>query len=294
MKRATDKFKRVGLIGNADKPAFRAVILQAARLVAQSGRAVFSDAATAQFAGLKCPAFADTAALSRAVDLLLVFGGDGTILRAARETAGAKTPILGINIGGLGFLTAASAKNLVPALKHVWRGELRLELRAMIEAAGRANGRAFRHLALNDFVISRGSVARLVELEVCVNHQPLSRYRADGLIVSSPTGSTAYSLAAGGAIISPTAEVFALTPICAHTLSNRPLILDFASTIQIKVINPRPATVLSGDGQALNELSGGDTLAIRRSRHSVRLLHLAGGTFFDTLRAKLDWRGAAV
>ncbi|MCX6896912.1 MAG: NAD(+)/NADH kinase, partial [Verrucomicrobia bacterium] len=241
MKKRTDRFPRIGLIGNPEKPAFRAVIQQAARLVARSGRAVWSDDATTRFTDLKCQVAADAAALIRKVDLLLVFGGDGTMLRAARDTAGSRTPILGINIGGLGFLTAVSAHDLAAALKQVWAGNFRSESRALIEAAGRAGGKPFHHLALNDFVVSRGGVPRLVELEVGVDGQPLTRYRADGLIVSSPTGSTAYSLAAGGAIIAPTAEVFELTPICAHTLSNRSLILPFGSKIGIKVINPRPA-----------------------------------------------------
>lgn len=294
MKKRTDRFPRVGLIGNPDKPAFRAVIQQAARHVARSGRAVWTDANTARFTDLQYNTAADTAALTRKVDLLLVFGGDGTILRAARDAAGNRPPILGINIGGLGFLTAVSAPDLAAALKQVWTGNFRSESRALIEASGRAGGNAFRHLALNDFVISRGGVPRLVELEVCVDKQPLTRYRADGLIVSSPTGSTAYSLAAGGAIIAPTAEVFELTPICAHTLSNRSLILPFDAKISVKVINPRPAVILAGDGQTLHELAQNDAVEIRRSRHAVRLLHLAGGTFFDTLRAKFDWSGATV
>ena len=294
MKKSTDKFPRIGLIGNPEKPAFRALIRQAAGLVTRSGRAVWTDAATARFTQLAGQTAPDAAAVARKTDLLLVFGGDGTILRAARETADLRTPILGINIGGLGFLTTVSAPGLGAALKQVWAGAFRLEARVLVEAAGRATGKAFHHLALNDFVVSRGGVPRLVELEVCVDGQPLTRYRADGLIVSSPTGSTAYSLAAGGAIIAPTAEVFELTPICAHTLSNRSLILPFASRIDIKVINPRPAVVLSGDGQTLHELAQGDTITIRRSRHSVRLVHLTDYSFFDTLRAKLGWRGAAL
>lgn len=283
----------MGLIGNPEKPAFRDVIQQAVTLITRSGRKVCCDAVTSGFAGLTCSANPNVSALAREVDLLVVFGGDGTILRVARDIAGSRTPILGINIGGLGFLTAASAKSLATALQAVWEGKYVLESRALIEARGETAGGKFRHRALNDFVVSR-SAPRLVELEVSVNGQPLTQYRADGLIVSSPTGSTAYSLAAGGAIISPQAEVFALTPICAHTLSNRSLILDFKSTIGIKVINPRPATVLSGDGQALHELVAGDLLTIQRSRFAIRLMHLAGTSFFDTLRAKLYWRGASV
>ena len=281
-------------MGNPEKPALRAVIKQAVRLIARSRRAVRSEAVTADFAGLACPASPNAAALARQVDLLVVFGGDGTLLRVAREIAGSATPIIGINIGRLGFLTAASAKNLAPAFKQLWQGGFNLEPRALIEARGRAAGAEFYYTALNDFFISRGSAPRLVDLEVCVDGQPLTRYRGDGLIISSPTGSTAYSLAAGGAIIAPTAEAFALTPICPHTLSNRSLILNFNSTIQIKVVSPRPAPVLNGDGQALNELAEGDVVTVRRSRHTIRLVHLSGSTFFDTLRAKLFWRGATI
>ena len=276
MKKATRQFQRIGLVGNPDQPAARRALAQAARWLTASGR-------------LPCQA-ADTAALAREVDLLIVFGGDGTMLRAARETAGSATPILGINTGSLGFLTAAPVGQLAATLKKIWAGDFRFETRALIEASGKQ----FRHLALNDFVIARGNQPRLVELAVSVDAQPLTRYRADGLIVSSPTGSTAYSLAAGGAIIAPNAEVFELTPVCAHTLSNRSLILDFASTIEIKVVSARADSQLSGDGQLLHQFTTGDTVTIRRSRHAVRLVQLADNSFFDTLRAKLGWRGATV
>lgn len=277
MKKAARQFKRIGLIGNAEKPAFRRVIQQAARLITDSGRIARADT--------------DIAALAREVDLLLVFGGDGTMLRAARETAGSATPILGINTGSLGFLTAASAKDLTATLKKVWAGEVRFESRPLIEARGKKSS----DLALNDFVIARGSQPRLIELEVRVDGQPVTRYRADGLIVSSPTGSTAYSLAAGGAIIVPTAEVFALTPVCAHTLSNRSLVLGFDSKIEIKNVSSRDDdAVLSGDGQSLHKLAPGETVTIRRSRHTARLVYLQDSSFFGTLRAKLGWRGAAV
>jgi len=129
---------------------------------------------------------------------------------------------------------------------------------------------------------------------VRIDSEPLTRYRCDGLIVSSPTGSTAYSLAAGGAVVFPTASVLEITPICPHTLSNRSLIVPLTSKIEVKVINPKPATILSADGQVVSELSAGDTLIIQRSRRSVRLMHLAGSSFCDTLRRKLHWRGATL
>lgn len=282
----------MGLIGNSEKVSCASVVNRAARLIRTAGRTIYSDAATAQLAGLKAAVCPDAAALTRQVDLALVFGGDGTMLRVARETAGSRTPILGINIGGLGFLTAVPSAELPSALKRVWNGEFKFESRVLIQATGRCNGQMVERTALNDIVISRGIASRLIELDVRVDGALLTRYRCDGLIVSSPTGSTAYSLAAGGAVVFPTADVFALTPICPHTLSNRALILPLTSTIEVRVISPRPATILSADGQVVSELSAGDLITIRRSRKAVRLMHLAGSSFCETLRRKLHWRGA--
>ena len=166
--------------------------------------------------------------------------------------------------------------------------------KVLLQAAGTAKERTFDEIALNDVVISRGIASRLIELDVCVDGDPLTRYRCDGLIVSSPTGSTAYSLAAGGAVVFPTAEVLALTPICPHTLSNRSLILPLNATIEVEVISPKPATILSADGQVVTELAAGDRLRIRRGRRTVRLIRLAGSSFCETLRRKLHWRGATL
>ena len=216
------------------------------------------------------------------------------MLRIAREIAGSRTPILGINIGALGFLTAVPSAELPQALKRVWNGEFKFESRVLIQASGQCSGRPIDHNALNDIVITRGIASRLIELGVRVDGDPLTRYRCDGLIISSPTGSTAYSLAAGGAVVFPTAQVLALTPICPHTLSNRALILPLTATIEVTVISPRPATVLSADGQLVCQLSAGDRITICRSRRSVSLMHLAGSSFCETLRRKLHWRGATV
>src|SRR5205823_2208353 len=204
------------------------------------------------------------------------------------------TPVLGINIGSLGFLTAVPSSDLAPALQRVWNGEFKFESRILIQAAGQCQGRLEEQTALNDIVISRGIASRLIELDVRVDGDPLTRYRCDGLIISSPTGSTAYSLAAGGAVVFPTADVFALTPICPHTLSNRSLILPLTSSIEVKVISPKPATILSADGQTVCELLAGDVITVRRSRKAVRLMHLAGSSFCETLRKKLHWRGASL
>lgn len=265
---------------------------QAARLIRAAGRTVFCDATTARLARLNASPCEDAATLARQVDLVLVFGGDGTMLRIAREIAGLSTPMLGVNIGGLGFLTAVPSDHLSLALKRVWRGEFKFEKRALIEATAQCAGRQIRRTALNDIVISRGVVSRLIELDVEVDGDPLTRYRGDGLIVSSPTGSTAYSLAAGSAVVYPTADVFALTPICPHTLSNRSLILPLNAIIRVQAISPRPTTILSADGEVVSELEAGELVTIRRSRRTVRLMHLSDSSFFEALRRKLHWRGA--
>ena len=278
MKKQADKIKRIGLIGNPDKPACAEIIRKAARLIQRAGRKAFVDG--------------DAAALAREVDLLLVFGGDGTMLGVARKIAGSTTPILGVNIGGLGFLTGVPSSELAGALKKIWRGEFKFESRALIEVSGNCNGKKISETALNDIVVSRGAVSRLIALDVGVDGEFITRYRCDGLIVSSPTGSTAYSLAAGGAVVLPTAEVFVMTPICPHALSNRSIILPLSSKISVKAASPLPAILLSADGQLVGELDAGDEVIIRRSRRAIRLMHLADSSFLEALRRKLQWRGA--
>jgi NAD+ kinase len=292
LKNLGNKIKRVGLIGHSEKISCGSAVAQAVRLIRAAKRRIFTDPATAESAKMNLQVFPDAATLAAEVDLLIVFGGDGTMLRVARNIAGSRTPILGINIGGLGFLTAVPLSDLSRALKHVWAGDFRFEARALIEASVRSNGRVIRRAALNDIVISRGVISRLIQLDVTVDAVPLTCFRADGLIVSSPTGSTAYSLAAGGALVTPTAEVFALTPICPHTLSNRSIILPLTSTIAVRPISPKASTILSADGDVIAELAGGETVTIQRSRQAVCLMQLADHTFFEALRQKLNWRGA--
>jgi NAD+ kinase len=291
LKKKADQFQRIGLVGNAGKAACTASVRAAARLIQRAGRTVVCDAATAQLAKLKCAVTPDATTLANEVDLILVFGGDGTMLHTARQIAGSKTPMFGVNIGGLGFLTAVPSDKLATALARIWEGKFKFESRVMIEAAGVCSGRKVHALALNDIVISRGVVTRLIALDVSVNGELITRYRCDGLIVSSPTGSTAYSLAAGGAIVLPTAEVFALTPICPHALSNRSIILPLSATIRVKAINTVSATYLNADGQIVGEMDAGNEVTIRRSRHAVRLVRLADNSFLAAMRGKLHWRG---
>lgn len=284
----------MGIIANSEKISSRTVVRQAAALISKAGRTVFCDEATAKFASIEGAICPDKVALAAEVDLLLVCGGDGTMLRVVREIQGARTPIFGINVGRLGFLTAVPSTKLAQAFRKIWEGDFTIETRPLIESSGSAQGKKFQQTALNDIVISRGAISRMIELDVSVNGEPLTRYRCDGLIVSSPTGSTAYSLSAGGAIISPNADVFAITPICPHALSNRSVIVGLNSVITVKVVSETVDTTANADGQVQIDLSAGDEVTIRRSAGIVQLLHLGGTSFFNTVRQKLHWSGSNV
>jgi NAD+ kinase len=267
---------------------------KAADLIVGSGRELRTDQATASLAHLQAPICADVAELANECDLLVVLGGDGTILRVAREAAGSRAPILGINLGALGFLTTGSVRELQQTLDHVWAGDCLIEPRALIEATHAGKAPPGSELALNDFVISRSALPRLIELEVKVDGEWLTSYRGDGLIVSSPTGSTAYSLAAGGAVVSPQAHVFALTPICPHTLSNRSVIISLDSTVEVRLLRRRVEAYLAADGQIQTKIVPGGTVSFRRSPRSVRLVRFPWASFFATLRQKLNWSGSSL
>jgi NAD+ kinase len=204
------------------------------------------------------------------------------------------TPILGINIGSLGFLTAIQCARVKEELPKIWRGEYEIEERSLIECHGKIDGNNIRQFALNDFVVSRGATSRLIELEVSINGEHLTNYRADGLILSSPTGSTAYSLAAGGAVVSPTADVLTLTPICPHTLSNRSVIVSLNSIVDVKVVSKKLEIFLTADGQVQLPLSAGDVIQVRKSGKNIRLVRLDDSSFFKTLRQKLNWSGSSL
>ncbi|MEO5804765.1 MAG: NAD(+)/NADH kinase [Verrucomicrobiota bacterium] len=294
MKKFPKKINRVGLIANSEKPESRSVAQKAAALLARTGHDICCDIATAEMVGLKTVSYPDPASLARQVDLLLVFGGDGSMLRVVREIEGALTPILGVNVGRLGFLTAVPSRELPRALDKIWKNDFEIESRPLLEARGEGRGKKILLRALNDIVISRGAAPRMIELEVTVNGQVLTCYRCDGLIISSPTGSTAYSLSAGGAIVSPDAQVFAITPICPHTLSNRSVIVSSNAIVQVKVISEKVETTATADGQVQADLDAGDVITIRRNRRVAQLLHPGGSSFFETLRRKLHWSGSNV
>jgi len=223
--------------------------------------------------------------------LLIVLGGDGTLLSAARALQGRDIPLFAVNLGNLGFLTAITVEELCPQLERVLAGDYRVSRRRMLHAELWRGGQlAGAYEALNDITLAKADIARIIDLEVHVNDHFMCLYKADGLIVSTPTGSTAYSLSAGGPIMVPEVAALCITPICPHMLTNRPVIVPDEAVIQI-TIGGDNATYLTVDGQVGEQLHKGDRVVCRRSEHTVQLIRPGGVRFFDVLREKLQWGG---
>jgi NAD+ kinase len=225
------------------------------------------------------------------LDLVVVLGGDGTLLSVARALESA-TPILGVNMGSLGFLTEVNRGDLYPTMVRVLAGQYTLEERSLLRAeVQRSNGESFAYRVLNDAVIAKTALARIIELALVVDGNLVGNFRADGLIISTPTGSTAYNLSAGGPILFPQLPVAVITPICAHTLSLRPLVVPDTSRIEVTLHTEREEVYLTLDGQEGARLEYRDRVVISRSDTVVRLVKAAGRTFYESLRGKLRWGG---
>ncbi len=229
--------------------------------------------------------------LAARADLVVVLGGDGTLLAVARAIGDRDVPILGVNLGTLGFLAEISRGELFAALEAVLAGRFRIEERMRLDVSvERAGGSLGRYLALNDAVISNTALSRLVHLETRADGAEVTTYHADGLIVATPTGSTAYSLSAGGPLVYPTMRALVLTPISAHTLTHRPLVLPETCEVQVRVRDTRGGQVhLTVDGQVGRELAQGDLVTVRRAARPARLLVDPARSRFDVMRAKLRW-----
>jgi len=223
-------------------------------------------------------------------DLIVALGGDGTLLSVARRSSGGP-PILGVNLGRLGFLTEVARDSLYPALVEVLAGEYRLEPRSLFQVSlERSDGRRRSYLALNDAVLAKTALSRIIELHLTVDGRPVSRYRADGLVVSTPTGSTAYNLSAGGPILHPQLAVAVLTPICPHTLTLRPLVVPDTSRIEISLETPSESVYLTVDGQEGDEMAFGDRVVVQRHSESALLVRTGHPrSIFEGLRSKLHW-----
>jgi NAD+ kinase len=228
------------------------------------------------------------------VDFVVVLGGDGTLLGAAREVAKHEVPILGVNLGGLGFLTEVPIKRIYPAVDLMLKNRLEVESRLMLETKVLREGEEVcRFIVLNDVVINKGPLARIIDLDVSINDEFLTTFRADGLIISTPTGSTAYNLSAGGPVLYPTIGSFILTPICPFTLTNRPIILPDTHVITVQLTKESEERVsLTFDGQLGFEFFSGDVVVVNKSEKKIKLIKSPDHSYFEILREKLMWGGA--
>ena len=228
--------------------------------------------------------------VAAASDLLLVLGGDGTLLAAARVAAPRGIPILPINMGSLGFLTSFMLEELYPALEDILAGRLTISERVMLHAELQRGDKILdKQTVLNEVVINKGALARMIELELSIDQDFVCRYRADGLIVASPTGSTAYSLSAGGPIVHPSVESFIITPICPHTLSDRPVVVGDTSIIEVKLSAGTESVFLTLDGQKGIPLQATDRVRISRAQQLLKLIQTPNKSYFQILRNKLKW-----
>jgi NAD+ kinase len=287
------KLQRIGVVAKAASRDAVHTAHELAEWLRRRGLEVALDEAILRAADIGAMGQDPPFRAGEAYDLVVVLGGDGTLLSVARTLAG-RVPILGVNLGNLGFLTEISRGELYPALVQVLAGRFRTETRSLFDidlkrAGGDAPG--LRYRVLNDAVITKSALARIIELTLRVDGHLVARFRADGLIISTPTGSTAYNLSAGGPILSPLLGVAVLTPICPHALSLRPIVVPDSGAIEVTLETPREEVYLTLDGQEGTSLGQGDAVSITRSKATVKLIKVSERTFYDNLRGKLRWGG---
>jgi NAD+ kinase len=284
-----ERFRHVAIVGKHQAPGIGPVLEEIAQFLCSHGLDVSLEADTALNTGLTGYEALPNDELGRQCDLAVVIGGDGTMLGFARDMARHGIPLVGINQGRLGFITDIPIERWRESLAPVLAGDYEVEPRAMLEGAVWRDGESiFSGLALNDVVVSRGATSGMVELKIEVGEQFVANMRADGLIVASPTGSTAYALSAGGPILHPSIAGWLMVPIAPHTLSNRPIVLPDLGEVRMEIVAGRDASV-NFDMQSLASLLHGDTITVRRSQHQVRFLHPKGWSYYATLRRKLRW-----
>ena len=285
--------KNVGLVAHHEKP--RAAELAATLIEEFEGKdvAVRLDAATAALVGGESKL--NVAELGASTDVIVVLGGDGTMLRVVHELGRQSTPLFGINLGSLGFLTCVSSENYCEAVSSIVTGDYQISLRTVLSVrVTRQEIQVAQEDALNEVVIGRGERSHLVKMEAFIDGVELTEYNADGLIVAPATGSTAYSLSAGGPILMPGSGVFIIQPICPHVLTNRPLIVADTSTLQVHPAKGQSDLFLTVDGHKLHHLAEGDRIEISKAPHQVRLAMLPHMTFASVLRQKLKWSGSNI
>lgn len=294
--RASSPIHRVGIVARSDLRTPGGHLAEIARwLDARGVDAVFEAATAALDQGLHGRATFERDELPRHVDLVLVLGGDGTLLSMADRIAQAEVdvPILGVNFGSLGFLTEVTFPELYAALESALAGTARVDERLMLRAETTRDGRPFAsRLVLNDVVITKGALSRIIELSVSVGSDFVARFKADGLIIASPTGSTAYNLSAAGPIVHPAVDAFVITPIAPHMLANRPIVIPAAAAVHIQPLVDAATeddVFVTFDGQWGFQLHGSDVVTVRRADRPLRLIHGSPRSYFEVLRQKLRW-----
>jgi NAD+ kinase len=279
---------KLGLVLKRHDPHVRDVVTEIVPWLQSRGVEVFLDQETAEQYPLS-GSVTTPEALASCVDVVAVFGGDGTFLYAARLVGGSGVPLLGINLGSLGFLAEVTLEKMRAAFERLLAGNYRLEERVLLDVRVlRQENQLAQYLALNDAVINKGALARIIEMEVWVNSELVTITRADGLIISTPTGSTAYSIAAGGPIVYPTLGAFIIIPICPHTLSNRPVVVPDGAEVAVR-LRRGGDVMLTVDGQVGMPLVEGDRARFEKAASSLRMIQATGATFFGLLREKLKW-----
>lgn len=283
--------KKIGIVANIAKeksPVYTAALRE---WILKRGLAVYLEEGIA--AKIGCPPGVEKTKLWTTVDLLVVFGGDGTILRTARLVRERDVPIVGINLGGFGYLTEVNLNEMYAAMELILAGDFQLEKRMMLDVEIQGGGEPFREgTVLNDVVINRGNLSRIVELETTVDGNYLTTFKADGLIIATPTGSTAYSLAAGGPIVFPELNSIIINPICPHTLTNRPVLLPESAEVRVSLCTREQGATVTLDGQASFTVKYGDSVTIRKSRYITTLISSPHRGYLEILRKKLGWGGS--
>ncbi len=287
-------FRTVALIGRYKSRDVAAPLARLGRYLERAGCTVLIDGQTAESSGIKRFTVASFEQIGKEADLAVVLGGDGSMLSAARELAPHGTPLVGINQGRLGFTTDIALASMQKSMAAILAGEFEAERRAMVDVrVRRGKSELMRTVGLNDAVVSKGATGRLIEMRVSIDGAFVYDLRSDGLIMSTPTGSTAYALSSNGPILHPGVSGFALVPICPHTLSNRPITIPDRCKVEIDMVSAIDAK-LNVDGQPQADLLAGDRVCIRRSRHTVRFIHPPGYDYFEMLRGKLHWSESAL
>ncbi len=289
--RTKRRIRTIGIVIKPQPPRATAILRQISRWLRRRGIEVCFDPQTAALMPRRTEAL-DRATLASRCDAIVVIGGDGTLLAVAREMGASRTPILGVNMGSLGFLTEVPLDEMRASLDAVLEGRHRIARRNRLQVEIMRGKRIIaRHHALNDVVIAKSALARILDINVEMDGRFTTIFRADGLIVATPTGSTAYSLSAGGPIVDPSVDAVLLCPICPHTLTNRPIVAPGVSRVGVGVVRNHGEVYITVDGQVGSPFAPGDHLRIRKSPHPVRLIHFADRDYFDVLRRKLKWSG---